>query len=103
MLSPEAELALFRCLQEALTNVLRHAHATSVNVAILDAGNGIILRVSDNGQGLPPELERNGHMGLAGMRERIGSVGGTLQLRSPGDAVNGTTLEVLVPAPGRSE
>jgi glucose-6-phosphate-specific signal transduction histidine kinase len=42
-------------------------------------------------------------MGLAGMRERIGSVGGTLQLRSPGDAVNGTTLEVLVPAPGRSE
>jgi signal transduction histidine kinase len=102
MLSPEAELALFRCLQEALTNVLRHAHATSVNVAILDAGTGIILRVSDNGQGLPPELERNGHMGLAGMRERIGSVGGTLQLRSPGDAVNGTTLEVLVPAPGRS-
>ncbi|HZI73882.1 MAG TPA: GAF domain-containing sensor histidine kinase, partial [Gemmatimonadales bacterium] len=99
-LSAEAELALFRCLQEALTNVLRHAQATSVEVAIENRREGIVLRVTDNGRGLPADLERNGHMGLAGMRERIASVGGTVRIGSPGRSVAGTTLEVLVPTHG---
>jgi signal transduction histidine kinase len=100
-LSREAELALFRALQEALSNVLRHADARSVDVGISLAGQGVLLRVRDDGRGLPdglsPErLEVTGHMGLAGMRERITALGGTVRLR--GDDGTGALLEVLVPA-----
>ena len=100
-LSREAELALFRALQEALSNVLRHADARSVDIGIsVDAG-GVRLEVSDDGRGLPQEmspdrLEVAGHMGLAGMRERITALGGTVRLRRGSGA--GALLEVLVPA-----
>ena len=83
-LSREAELALFRALQEGLSNVLRHAGARSVDVAHNAlAGDEVQLRVSDDGRGPPdlsPErLELAGHMGLAGMRERITALGGTVR------------------------
>ncbi|MEZ0334728.1 MAG: GAF domain-containing sensor histidine kinase, partial [Gemmatimonadales bacterium] len=100
-LSSEAELALFRALQEALSNVLRHAGARSIDVGISVRREGVLLEVRDDGRGLPPDatpelLERRGHMGLAGMRERIGALGGTVRLQSePGE---GALLEVLVPA-----
>ena len=101
-LSGEAELALFRALQEALSNVLRHAGARSVDIGISINAAGVLLQVSDDGRGLPagvaPEtLELQGHMGLAGMRERITALGGTVRLRARGGA--GALLEVLVPAP----
>jgi signal transduction histidine kinase len=100
-LSREAELALFRALQEALSNVLRHADARSVDIGISVNEEGVLLQVSDDGRGLPPgvsaeKLELAGHMGLAGMRERITALGGTVQLR--GRDGNGALLEVLVPA-----
>jgi signal transduction histidine kinase len=99
-LSREAELALFRALQEALTNVLRHAHARSVDVGISVGAEGVLLRVSDDGRGLRPGmtaegLELDGHMGLAGMRERITALGGRVHLGDRGGA--GALLEVLVP------
>ncbi|MGH7526748.1 MAG: GAF domain-containing sensor histidine kinase [Gemmatimonadales bacterium] len=100
-LSKEAEVALFRALQEALSNVLRHAGARSVDVGISVNVEGILLEVRDDGRGLPAEstlerLEGAGHMGLAGMRERISGLGGTVRLRGrPG---GGASLEVLVPA-----
>ena len=102
-LSREAELALFRALQEALSNVLRHADARTVNVGISIDTAGVLLQVSDDGRGLPdgltPEaLELQGHMGLAGMRERITALGGTVRLRARAGA--GAHLEVLVPAVG---
>ena len=102
-LSGEAELALFRALQEALSNVLRHAGARTVDIGISINAAGVLLQVSDDGQGLPagvaPEiLELQGHMGLAGMRERITALGGTVRLRARAGA--GALLEVLVPAPG---
>jgi signal transduction histidine kinase len=101
-LPPDAELALFRSLQEALSNVLRHAAATSVDIAISDTGQAVVLRVSDNGRGLPPDasatqFERNGHMGLAGMRERITTLGGSVRITG-GAAGGGVVLEVLVPS-----
>jgi signal transduction histidine kinase len=100
-LSGEAELALFRALQEALSNVLRHAGARSVDIGISINSAGVLLQVSDDGRGLPagvsPEtLELQGHMGLAGMRERITALGGTVRLRARTGA--GALLEVLVPA-----
>ena len=100
-LSRGAELALFRALQEALSNVLRHADARSVDIGISINAQGVLLQVSDDGRGLPggatPErLELDGHMGLAGMRERISALGGTVRLRGRGE--NGVLLEVLVPA-----
>jgi signal transduction histidine kinase len=100
-LSREAELALFRALQEALSNVLRHANARSVEIGISISTEGVLLQVSDDGKGLPSgipmeALELQGHMGLAGMRERIMALGGTVRLRPQLGA--GALLEVLVPA-----
>jgi signal transduction histidine kinase len=100
-LSEKAELALFRALQEALSNVLRHADARSVDVGISVSRDGVLLEVRDDGRGFgqvtdPEELERRGHMGLAGMRERIGALGGTVRFR--GEPGAGALLEVLVPA-----
>jgi signal transduction histidine kinase len=102
VLSREAELALFRALQEALSNVLRHADARSVDIGISVNAEGVLLQVSDDGRGLPlgvsaDRLELEGHMGLAGMRERITALGGTVRLRAQGGA--GALLEVLVPTP----
>jgi signal transduction histidine kinase len=100
-LSREAELALFRALQEALSNVLRHADAHSVDIGVSVIPNEILLRVSDDGRGLPDGvsqegLELHGHMGLTGMRERITALGGTVRLQRRNDA--GALLEVRVPA-----
>jgi signal transduction histidine kinase len=98
-LSREAELALFRALQEGLSNVLRHAAARSVDVAIILGRDMVQLRVSDDGRG-PPDLsperwELTGHMGLAGMRERITALGGTVRFQ--GRANTGAQLEIVVP------
>jgi signal transduction histidine kinase len=99
-LSKEAELALFRALQEALSNVRRHADARTVHVGIGVSPAGVRLEVRDDGRG-PPEdslerLELQGHMGLAGMRQRISALGGGV--RFGGRPGSGASLEVLVPA-----
>jgi len=95
-LSPRVEIALYRILQEALTNVVRHAQATRVDVLLERRGDRIIAVVEDNGIGFDPEQAmRDGHLGLFGIRERVERLGGTLILESaPG---SGTTLVVEVP------
>jgi signal transduction histidine kinase len=85
--------------------VLRHAQARSVDIGISIDASGVLLQVSDDGKGLPlgisPEtLELQGHMGLAGMRERITALGGTVRLQARTGA--GAVLEVLVPATGNA-
>jgi signal transduction histidine kinase len=100
-LSEQAELALFRALQEALSNVLRHAEARSVDIGISVNRDGVLLEVRDDGRGLaagatPERLERGGHMGLTGMRERIGALGGSVRFH--GEPGAGALLEVRVPA-----
>lgn len=104
-LSTDAELALFRALQEALSNVARHAAARTVRVALRSEGGTVVLEVCDDGRGLPPDadagaFERNGHMGLVGMRERIAALGGTVRLA--GASGRGVRLEVRLPEPERS-
>ncbi|AHG87808.1 histidine kinase dimerization and phosphoacceptor region [Gemmatirosa kalamazoonensis] len=101
-LTEDAELALFRALQEGLSNVARHAGAASahVTVAVNDgAAPEVRLTIRDDGGGLgaPADLtrwEREGHMGLVGMRERIAALGGTVTI---GDAGRGAQLNVRVP------
>jgi signal transduction histidine kinase len=100
VLSGDAELALFRALQEGLSNVSRHASARRVQIGVTVTEDAVVLDLRDDGRGLPAgagteAFERNGHMGLAGMRERIGALGGSVQLEG-GDA-GGVRLAVRVP------
>jgi two-component system NarL family sensor kinase len=96
----ELELAVFRTLQESLTNVHRHARATKVEIALERRDGRVLLSVRDNGKGLSQEsLSRfragmAGGVGLAGMRERITEMGGTFDVESN---ENGTLLRATVP------
>ncbi len=98
-LSKDAELAVFRALQEALSNVVRHANAHAVSVDIAVQGLALILVVADDGTGPHTTdtalLEREGHMGLTGMRERIAALGGSV--RFDGRPGAGVRVEVHVP------
>ena len=94
-LSAAKEVGLFRILQEALTNVLRHADAQTVELTLSVEGRELCLTISDDGRGFEPSAGRSSSFGLVGMRERVLMLGGTLDLHSePGE---GTTLAVRVP------
>jgi signal transduction histidine kinase len=101
LLTEDAELALFRAMQEALSNVARHApRAQHVWATLRSQGGALCLDVRDDGQGAeapldPERLEREGHMGLAGMRERIGSLGGTVTIGR--GAEGGVLVSIRVP------
>jgi signal transduction histidine kinase len=84
-LSKDAELALFRAMQEALSNVMRHAGASRVDIALGADGAMVALEVRDDGRGAPADPASRGpdHMGLTGMQERIAALGGTVTLESP--------------------
>ncbi|WP_252273656.1 PAS domain-containing sensor histidine kinase [Pseudomonas subflava] len=93
-LSDAKAIGLFRVLQEALTNVLRHAQAHTVEIALELQGGELCLQVSDDGRGFEPAAQRAQSFGLVGMRERVLMLGGHLALDSvPGE---GTTLSVRV-------
>lgn len=88
--------ALYRILQEALTNVVRHAAATRVEVSLHVAADGLFMEVKDNGRGiLPAEIQNNRSLGLLGMRERLLPFGGTLHIH--GESGRGTVLTVTIP------
>jgi two-component system sensor histidine kinase UhpB len=92
-LSPEVELVIYRVAQEALTNVLRHAGATEVTVSLRQTAHSIVLSVSDNGRGLPPQIADHG---LRGMRERAMLIGAELIVGS-GPAGAGTEVVLRIP------
>jgi signal transduction histidine kinase len=90
------EIALFRIAQEAVTNAVRHAHAERVSVLIEERDRRIIMVIEDDGIGLEPgEVEREGRLGLVGMRERIEMLGGNLLVESAPGA--GATIVAEVP------
>ncbi len=97
-LSSEAELILYRALQEGLANVVRHAQASRIDITLRHTPQMVQLTVTDDGIGFAPTAIRSGAMGLAGMRERALSVGGTLSVTS-GDG-RGTTLHLTLPGEG---
>jgi len=94
-LPADAETALYRITQEALTNVLKHANAKLVRVHLSRSGRGAVLVVQDDGKGFDPREVRDGSVGLVGMRERIALLGGRLTIESTEGA--GTMLTVEVP------
>jgi signal transduction histidine kinase len=94
--SREQATALFRIFQEALTNILRHAQATRINIKIEEKRGEFVLEVEDNGRGIAEdESSRSQSLGLVGMRERAQLVGGRLTIS--GVAGKGTVLTVRVP------
>jgi signal transduction histidine kinase len=96
-LPAEAETALYRIVQEALTNVLKHADARTVRVRLSQSGNAVTLAVQDDGSGFDPAAVRDGGVGLVGMQERVALLGGHLTIESTEGA--GTMLTVEVPIP----
>jgi len=98
---PELATDLFRIVQEALSNIARHACAGRVRIALRVKGGVADLAVEDDGRGFPPEtadLPGSG-LGLAGMRERLRPHGGTLAIERP--AGGGSRLRVRVALPGQ--
>jgi signal transduction histidine kinase len=96
----EIEIALFRVLQESLTNVYRHAEAESVDVRIVCRDGHVTLTVADDGTGIPQEVLarfRGGAasgIGLAGMRERLAEFGGEIKVES---SSRGSIVEAVIP------
>jgi len=94
-LDSDAKIALYRIAQEALTNVERHSGATRVRMMVRGTRTGAVLRIEDNGRGMPPRgpAERQG-LGLRNMAERMEQLDGTLRILSSKD---GTVIEAAVP------
>jgi signal transduction histidine kinase len=94
-LPPAVAEVVWRVAQEATANVERHAAAAIAHLTLEAQPHAVVLTVSDDGRGLPPDAEtRPGHYGLRGMRERVEGLGGELSLSSNG---NGTTVCATLP------
>jgi signal transduction histidine kinase len=94
-LPPELETALFRITQEALTNVVKHAEAKSARIMLTRRERSVVLVVEDDGGGFSPAQSTSGGFGLVGIRERVTSVQGALDIDSKSGA--GTRLSVEIP------
>ncbi len=95
-LNPQVTTVFFRIYQEALTNIIRHAAATRVDVLLTEENGALVLKVKDNGRGISEEeIANTRSIGLVGMRERAMLVGGDISLQgAPGQ---GTTMNLRVP------
>jgi signal transduction histidine kinase len=102
-LSRDKQHSVLRIIQEALTNVFRHAKATTVRIAVASNGSRFQLTVSDNGRGFPADQAKSGTkavmgVGILAMRARLQQIGGTLHIRSDSAARHsGTTLLAMFP------
>ena len=95
-LPPTVAEALWRVAQEGLTNVEKHAHAQRVEVSLILQAKEVVLRVSDDGVGLPSEAENKpGHFGLRGLRERVEGLGGNFTVAKA--EPHGTAITARIP------
>jgi PAS domain S-box-containing protein len=89
------ETAIFRIVQESLTNITRHAEASQVKISLTYGDNDYHLEISDNGKGFNPDIRKKKSFGLLGIRERVWIAGGKLDIVSaPGQ---GTALQIRIP------
>lgn len=96
VINPEIANAVFRILQEALTNILRYAEATRVKISLNATEEQIELKVKDNGKGISKEKIKDPQsLGLIGMRERLYPFGGALDIK--GRKGKGTTVSIVIP------
>jgi signal transduction histidine kinase len=93
--SPECEAGIFRIVQEALYNALRHAEATRVEVTLTATEGWLVLEVGDNGKGFDESANGRDGLGLRSMRDRAVAAGGRLEITSTPE--NGTVVRVEVP------
>jgi signal transduction histidine kinase len=94
-LPSEVETAIYRVVQESLTNVVKHSHAHRVSMLVTRADGRIKVVIEDDGTGFDPSAARDDGIGLIGMRERIGLLNGTFAVES-GES-SGTTVALEVP------
>jgi len=94
-LSADVETALYRIVQEALTNIVKHAQATRVSIVVTRQRDSVKAVIEDDGVGFEQEETREDGLGLLGMRERLQLVGGRFAIES--DAGSGTTIVAEVP------
>lgn len=98
-LSDELEIAIFRIVQECLTNIHRHSGSTTATIRLHQEGNRLTVQVQDRGKGIPKEKQHalielgRGGVGFAGMRERLRRLDGTLEIESDG---SGTTVSATL-------
>jgi signal transduction histidine kinase len=97
-LDAEIESTAYRLVQEALTNVAKHAHADTVRVSVGESGGELLVEVRDDGAGFDTGAASQG-FGLAGMHERVSLAGGTLSIAS---GEQGTVIKASLPAHGRA-
>lgn len=96
------EEALFRVVQEALSNVTRHSHASQVSIELSESAGAITMKISDDGKGFDPELvQATKTMGLRGMKERVEGIGGDIIIDSNADS--GANIIVTLPIPEEEE
>jgi signal transduction histidine kinase len=95
-LSTEISMALYRILQEALTNIYKHSGATQVRIYLQQYSDTVQLEIEDNGQGFDPDTNTTG-FGLQGMRERTATLNGRMQISS--QFGSGCRIHILVPLP----
>jgi len=95
ILNNDKNITLFRIIQEALTNVIRHADATEVILEISQDENKLDVKISDNGKGIQQKSDKQYSMGILGMKERALFLNGVLKIESSEGA--GTLIQILIP------
>jgi signal transduction histidine kinase len=105
-LSPEDSIQLFRIIQEAMNNILKHSGATLATVSVRQNGQAIDVVVSDNGKGFiahsaAKDDDKPATFGLGGIEQRVGMMNGTWSIQSsPG---SGTTVNIRIPVKGQPQ
>jgi signal transduction histidine kinase len=94
-LPPDVTLCLFRIVQEALQNIIKHSSAREVSIELAGHDAGLVLTIADDGKGFESERVSNTGLGLVSMEERLQDIGGSLNIWSR--AGEGTRLEITVP------
>jgi len=100
-LDDSASTAIFRMVQEALTNIARHAEASAVTMNLFRSNSELLITIRDDGRGIRPEdMEKAESLGLIGMRERVWAMNGEISITS--DEPPGTRIDIVVPVHGHT-